>query len=128
MTIILMLTMLQVHRGVKGLVKDSSGKPVEGATVIVLRKNDSKWSLLRKSVTTSSRGEFWRLLIPREGSPQDFTWFAVAAKLNDCHNEGTVISFSPFQVGIFCILKVKLRNPGVFSEQGTTFKGNPTGA
>ena len=95
-----MLTMLQVHRGVKGLVKDSSGKPVEGATVIVLRKNDSKWSLLRKSVTTSSRGEFWRLLIPSE----DFTWFAVAAKLNDCHNEGTVISFSPFQVGIVCIL------------------------
>ena len=33
--IILMLTMRQVHRGVRGLVKDSSGKPVEGATVIV---------------------------------------------------------------------------------------------
>ena len=89
-----------------------------------LRKNDSNWSLLRKSVTTSSRGEFWRLLIPSE----DFTWFAVAAKLNACDKEGTVVSSLPFQVGIFCILKVKLRNPGVFSEQGTTFKGNPTGA
>ena len=33
--IILMLTMRQVHRGVRGLVKDSSGKPVEGATVSV---------------------------------------------------------------------------------------------
>ena len=27
--------MLQVHRGVKGVVKDISGEPVEGATVIV---------------------------------------------------------------------------------------------
>ena len=26
---------VQVHRGVRGLVKDSAGEPVEGATVIV---------------------------------------------------------------------------------------------
>ena len=27
--------MVQVHRGVRGVVKDSAGEPVEGATVVV---------------------------------------------------------------------------------------------
>ena len=33
--IILMLTMRQVHRGVRGVVKDSAGEPVQEATVVV---------------------------------------------------------------------------------------------
>ena len=30
-----LMMVVQVHRGVRGLVKDSAGEPVEGATVIV---------------------------------------------------------------------------------------------
>ena len=133
--------MSQVHRGVKGVVKDSSGKPVEGATVVVQQVWDDQiitmptivtsqegLGSLRKNVTTSSRGEFWRLLVHSEGNPQHYTRFTVAAELNACDKEGTVISSSPFQVDIVCILQIKLRTAGVFSEQGTTFRGNPTGA
>ena len=53
--IILMLTMLQVHRGVRGLVKDSSGKPVEGATVIVYQVWDDPITMMLESCDISGR-------------------------------------------------------------------------
>ena len=52
--------------GVKGLVLNSSGQPVAGATVGVLHDDDDDdeeaWA--GKNVTSSSRGEYWRLLLP----------------------------------------------------------------
>ena len=46
-----------VQGGVRGLVMDrDTGEPVRGAEV---RVGDRE-----KTVTTSSRGEFWRLLVP----------------------------------------------------------------
>ncbi|XP_037091577.1 carboxypeptidase D-like [Pollicipes pollicipes] len=49
-----------VHMGVKGLVLDSDGKPIHGAYVSV----DS----IAYNVTTTERGEFWRLLLPGQYS------------------------------------------------------------
>jgi carboxypeptidase D len=59
----------QVHRGVKGVVHDSSYHPenqtdsaVAGAEISV----ETVTGLLGKNVSSSSRGEFWRLLLPGE--------------------------------------------------------------
>ena len=46
----------RVHMGVKGLVVNSDGWGVGGATVTV--------EGIDKNVTTSRRGEYWRLLLP----------------------------------------------------------------
>ncbi|KAL3271052.1 hypothetical protein HHI36_021552 [Cryptolaemus montrouzieri] len=45
-----------VHWGVKGLVLDSEGNPVLDADVVVVG--------IDHNVTTSNRGEYWRLLLP----------------------------------------------------------------
>lgn len=49
--------MKQVHSGIKGLVQDVNGYPVKGAEIMVEH-------LEQKSVTTTERGEYWRLLLP----------------------------------------------------------------
>lgn len=54
-----------VHWGVKGLVRDAKGEPVLDADVVVEGINHN--------VTTSNRGEYWRLLLPGE-----YKIFAVA--------------------------------------------------
>ncbi|XP_066602873.1 carboxypeptidase D-like [Prorops nasuta] len=46
----------QAHIGVKGIVRDSDGQPVEGAQIVVEGINHN--------VTTTNRGEYWRLLLP----------------------------------------------------------------
>ena len=52
-----MLVLLEsVHGGIKGRVIDEDGKQLEGAIVDIIGKE--------KHVTTSNRGEFWRLLLP----------------------------------------------------------------
>ena len=48
--------LLKVHQGLKGYVKDSNGNMISGAEIIV-EGND-------KFVVTSSRGEYWRILLP----------------------------------------------------------------
>ena len=116
MSMTMMMMVTQVHRGVRGVVKDSAGEPVEGATVIVnqvwllsccydgpllmakttvmtrlglgimvmitammmimalvmMMISQEGLGLLRKNVTTSSRGEFWRLLMPGGLTDQGF--------------------------------------------------------
>lgn len=47
-----------VHWGVKGLVSDSNGEAVLDADVVVIGINHN--------VTTSNKGEYWRLLLPGE--------------------------------------------------------------
>ncbi|KAK1121827.1 hypothetical protein K0M31_010139 [Melipona bicolor] len=46
----------QAHIGVKGLVRDTNGEPIEAATIIVHGINHN--------VSSTHRGEYWRLLLP----------------------------------------------------------------
>jgi len=71
------------------VVKDSAGEPVQGATVFVSQEG---LGLLRKNVTTSSRGEFWRLLMPGE--------YTVAAEMSACETAGIVMSSAPVKVSL----------------------------
>ena len=52
----MLATIMAVDGGVKGIVVDQNGKPVEGAKVEV--------EGIDKKTVTSKRGEFWRLLLP----------------------------------------------------------------
>lgn len=46
----------QAHRGVRGVVVNENGKPIQKAVLKVIGRN--------MSFNTSSNGEFWRVLLP----------------------------------------------------------------
>jgi len=59
----------QVHTGVKGLVTDSDGQPIEGATVHVRNETQvnatiTRSSEIRHDVTSFRDGDYYRLLTP----------------------------------------------------------------
>ena len=52
----MLIVLESVHGGIKGKVVDQDGNPLYGAVVQVIGKE--------KNMTTSKRGEFWRMLLP----------------------------------------------------------------
>ena len=66
---------MQVHRGVKGVVVDQSGRHLESAAVLVTNSSGPEG----KNVTTSSRGEFWKLLVPGQ--------YRLTAQVGGCEAE-----------------------------------------
>lgn len=62
----LLTYMEQVHRGIKGFVKNQQGRGIHGAVIHVQGVNHN--------VTTASHGDFWRILLP--GNNYTVTAFA----------------------------------------------------
>ncbi|XP_012252341.2 carboxypeptidase D isoform X1 [Athalia rosae] len=56
----------QSHIGIKGLVTDAEGQPVEGASIVVVG--------IKHNVSTTNRGEYWRLLLPGTYSVYAAAW------------------------------------------------------
>uniref|UniRef100_A0A7E4US46 Peptidase_M14 domain-containing protein n=1 Tax=Panagrellus redivivus TaxID=6233 RepID=A0A7E4US46_PANRE len=48
-----------VHRGVKGIISDGDGNPVSNATIRIVRGETTG-----KNITTTTTGEYWRILTP----------------------------------------------------------------
>ena len=92
----------QVHRGIKGVVYDSSvsldterktqsnssDATVAGAVIYVQELSGP----LGKNVTTSSRGEFWRLLLPGQ--------YRISAYQNVCSTGGVILHSEAVNVTI----------------------------
>jgi len=56
--------MWRVHSGIKGLVQDTNGLPVENAVIRVKNVTSGRNQDIDHEVRTTSSGEFWRLLTP----------------------------------------------------------------
>ncbi|XP_017465462.1 PREDICTED: carboxypeptidase E-like [Rhagoletis zephyria] len=54
----------QAHIGIKGIVRDTFGNPIDGAVVRVQNYTDGIGRVINHDVTTTSEGEYWRLLTP----------------------------------------------------------------
>ncbi|XP_015592787.1 carboxypeptidase D isoform X2 [Cephus cinctus] len=56
----------QAHIGIKGRVTDTEGQPIEGANIVVVGINHN--------ISTTNRGEYWRLLLPGTYSVYAAAW------------------------------------------------------
>ena len=69
-------------------MKDSSGASVDGAVIVVQEPNGS----FGKNVISSSRGEFWRLLLPGQ--------YKVTAYHNGCSTGGVLLQSETVDVAV----------------------------
>ena len=53
-----------VQAGLRGIVRDAGGEPVANANIEVASMTMFTLAGIEKNVTTSFRGEYWRLLAP----------------------------------------------------------------
>ncbi|XP_071636954.1 carboxypeptidase D-like isoform X2 [Temnothorax longispinosus] len=89
----------QVHIGIKGFVRGKDGKPIQRANVVV--------EGIDHNVTTTSNGEYWRLLLPGTYSVYATAWgYEPSKPVNVTVLEGTPM-----------ILNFTLNNKEVFYEQ-----------
>jgi len=93
----------QVHRGIKGVVYDSSqelGRLGTGATsggtgvpnVVIVVEETGLNITIGKNVTSSSRGEYWRLLLPGQ--------YTVTAVQDVCSTGGVVLLSDRVEVSV----------------------------
>ncbi|KAL2736992.1 carboxypeptidase D [Vespula squamosa] len=78
----------QAHIGIKGLVRDTEGQPVEDASIVVQG--------IDHNVTTTSRGEYWRLLLPGTYSVYATAWgYRPSEPVNVTvrQNDPTIVNF-----------------------------------
>ncbi|KAJ6216808.1 hypothetical protein RDWZM_007965 [Blomia tropicalis] len=54
----------QAHIGIKGLVRDSNGYSIDGAIIRVQNITNGENRVINHDLTTTSDGEYWRLLTP----------------------------------------------------------------
>lgn len=81
--------MEQAHIGIKGLVKDTEEQPIEDASIIVQG--------IDHNVTTTNRGEYWRLLLPGTYSVYATAWgYKPSEPVNVTVEQGipTIINFT----------------------------------
>lgn len=105
------LCCVQVHRGVKGFVKDSQGNPIAGAHVLV----DNR----KKDITTSKDGDYWRLLLPG-----GYKVTAMAVGYEPLSKEVTVTE-GDAKVLNFVLKKSALGNSSLDAEQQDSEEPNP---
>ena len=83
----------QVHRGVKGLVSTTlegasvggtDGSPAPLSNAVITVRDEDRGVQLGKNVTSSSRGEFWRLLMPGN--------YTIRAVMDMCTSAGIVLT------------------------------------
>ena len=67
------------------MVKDVNGNPVQDASVSITSKTGPGG----KSVKTSARGEYWKLLLPGD--------YRVTAELAGCSSEPVLVSLTDFK-------------------------------
>ena len=87
----------QVHRGVKGLVYTSYHDDItkDELTVqsnAVVSVTNSGGDLIRKQVSSSDRGEYWRLLMPGQ--------YWIQAHLDMCQEAGLIMASEKIQVSL----------------------------
>ena len=90
----LLQLLLQAHRGVKSVLLDQSGQPIEAASVLVA----SSQGPVGKTVKTSRRGEFWKLLLPGE--------YRLSAELAGCQAE--VLEFTVTEEKQLALLNITI--------------------
>lgn len=105
------LCFLQVHKGVKGFVKDSQGSPIPGAAIQV----DNR----RKEVFTAKDGDYWRLLLPG-----GYKVTATAKGYEPLTKEITVKEGDAAELN-FVLKKSKLSNGTTDEEQQDSEEPNP---
>ena len=79
------------NTGVKGVVRGLDGKPVDGGRVAVWKDGGDQ---IGRNMTTTSQGEFWKILLPGA--------YRIQAFVNDCVLSGQM----PFRITTGKRLKV----------------------
>jgi len=101
----------QVQMGIKGLVFNERGVPQGNVDIITWRPDGSRWG---KNVTTGSRGEYWRVLLPDTAGKNTYT---VQAVYGDCEEGGSGRVFASLRHKVIVSNKNPLREQHMYLTQ-----------